>query len=136
MGTRGYYVFLFNGVYYVYYNQFDSYPSGLGLQIVEELSEINNIVIDNWKTQLEKIETNPYPPNCLSFEGLSKAINNYFQYDVQVMKTKPEQNLWIEWIYTIDLDNNTFKVNDELPYSLSNLELIKQHLIALEECDN
>jgi hypothetical protein len=135
MGTRGYYVFCFNGVYYVYYNQFDSYPSGLGLQIVEELSEINNIVIDNWKIQLKKIQTNPNP-NRLSFEGLSKAINNYSQYDVQVMKTKPEQDLWIEWIYTIDLDNNTFKVNDELPYSLSNLELIKEHLIALEECDN
>jgi hypothetical protein len=135
MGTRGYYVFLFNGVYYVYYNHFDSYPSGLGLQIVEELSKINNIVIDHWKTQLIQIEPNSNP-KCLLFEGLSNAINNSARYDVQVMKTEPEQDLFIEWIYTIDLDNNTFQVNNELPYPLSNLELIKQHLIDLEKCDD
>jgi hypothetical protein len=135
MGTRGYYVFLFNGVYYVFYNHCDSYPYGLGLNIVEELSRINNAVIDDWKTQLVKIETSSNP-QCLFFEGLSNAINNSSRYDVQVVKMEPKQDLFIEWIYIIDLDNNTFQVNNELSYPLSNLELIKEHLIALEECDD
>jgi hypothetical protein len=34
MGTRGYYVYKWRGRYYVYYNHFDSYPSGLGQTLV------------------------------------------------------------------------------------------------------
>ena len=37
MGTRGFYVYKWRGRYYVYYNHWDSYPSGLGKVLVSTI---------------------------------------------------------------------------------------------------
>ena len=37
MGTRGYKVYCYKGRYFVYYNHFDSYPNGLGVEILREI---------------------------------------------------------------------------------------------------
>ena len=34
MGTRGYYVYRHNGRYFIYYNHYDSYPEGLGVEFL------------------------------------------------------------------------------------------------------
>ena len=39
MGTRGLYFIRCRGRYFVYYNQFDSYPEGLGVAIVDEIPQ-------------------------------------------------------------------------------------------------
>jgi hypothetical protein len=36
MGTRGLYAIVYRGKTYVFYNHFDSYPSGLGVQLVKD----------------------------------------------------------------------------------------------------
>src|SRR5690349_5137372 len=52
MGTRGYFAFRYKGKYYVFYNQYDSYPDGLGAALVKQLNEEN---IAKWKEILEKL---------------------------------------------------------------------------------
>lgn len=37
MGTRGFQIIRFDGKYYVYYKQYDSYPENLGRKIVAEI---------------------------------------------------------------------------------------------------
>ncbi len=37
MGTKGYLIFKYTGIYYVIYNQWDSYPSGMGMATVKVL---------------------------------------------------------------------------------------------------
>lgn len=40
MGTRGYYTFLYKGIYYVFYNHWDSYLDGLGQKLVNEIRTV------------------------------------------------------------------------------------------------
>ena len=39
MGTRGYFVYRFRGRYYVLYNHYDSYPSGMGQWLVDQIPQ-------------------------------------------------------------------------------------------------
>ena len=61
MGTRGLFGFYYKGKYYVVYNHFDSYPSGLGVDIVNELKwAIKAGKLDEWIALLEKIKIIDY----------------------------------------------------------------------------
>jgi hypothetical protein len=40
MGTRGLVVFVYKGIYYIFYNHFDSYPSHLGDLIITNIKQI------------------------------------------------------------------------------------------------
>ena len=57
MGTRGLFGFHFRGKYYVVYNHWDSYPSGLGYIIVKELQEaIRSGKLEEWIRLLEQLK--------------------------------------------------------------------------------
>ena len=64
MGTRGLFGFYYKGKYYVVYNHYDSYPSGLGVLIVKELKRaIDEGRLEEWKSLLIQIkEVNPSIP--------------------------------------------------------------------------
>lgn len=52
MGTRGYIVLVINGRYFLLWNQLDSYPAGLGVEVITELVQLLTIyTIDELKTQ-------------------------------------------------------------------------------------
>lgn len=40
MGTSGLFGFVYNGKYYVVYNHYDSYPDGLGQDIINEIKKM------------------------------------------------------------------------------------------------
>jgi hypothetical protein len=99
MGTRGYYCYKLNGIYYVFYNHFDSYPEGLGLELLKSINgidlcckdailkfimcSINNYVIEN----------PPYRQIVISGNAMSGSSN------------------WdCEWIYVLDFDKKLFQV--------------------------
>src|SRR5207302_9462696 len=57
MGTRGLYCFRYKGRLYRMFRRWDSYPSGLGVQLVEEIKEaIKNGTFEQWKVMLDKIK--------------------------------------------------------------------------------
>lgn len=56
MGTRGLFGFYYKGKYYVVYNHFDSYPEGLGSDIINEIKKaILEGKLDEWKNKLINI---------------------------------------------------------------------------------
>jgi hypothetical protein len=57
MGTRGLFGFLYKGVYYMVYNHWDSYPEGLGRQLVAEIRQmLKEGRMDEWIELLKKIK--------------------------------------------------------------------------------
>ncbi|KAH9040571.1 hypothetical protein EDB84DRAFT_1475706 [Lactarius hengduanensis] len=105
MGTRGYKVYRWRGWYFVYYNHWDSYPSGLGLQFLATI-----------------------PRDSKSFQGWLAEMRQHFDEIIEardkseldeddedelntITKEVPSNDLFIEWIYTIDLDRLVFHVD-------------------------
>jgi hypothetical protein len=78
MGTRGLFGFYYKGKYYVVYNHFDSYPSGLGNSILEQIHQAQKDgSFANWVSQLLKLKVIQVhvPPTPEDIENL-KAFTN------------------------------------------------------------
>ena len=53
MGTRGLYGFFYKGIYYLFYNHWDSYPEGLGANLIDEIKKaILQGDLNVWKDKL------------------------------------------------------------------------------------
>lgn len=103
MGTRGYIVYVYKGIYYVLYNHWDSYPEGLGEKIVNEISEFDD---EPLKIILNKL----------------KITDNENILDIST--SRPVNDLFIEWIYFINFDKNVFEVEGgvvDLSYKLNKI---------------
>ena len=91
MGTRGYIVIKFQNKYYRIYNHWDSYPEGLGVNVVnavktrkiEKTKEYVDYIIDKFLTNQDNLDIT---------EDVRDIVNDVF----------------IEWVYIIDIDNDTF----------------------------
>lgn len=73
MGTRGLFGFYYRGKFYVVYNHWDSYPEGLGAQIVAELKRaVQANRLGEWIQLLEhlKIVSSTVPPTQEDIEKL------------------------------------------------------------------
>ena len=56
MGTNGYFVFKYNGIYYAIYNHYDSYLSGLGKDLLNEIkSMLNENNFEEWLDKFKKL---------------------------------------------------------------------------------
>lgn len=78
MGTSGLFRFYYKGKYYVSYNHFDSYKSGLGRSIVDQIKKaIFEGTFDEWKELLDKIieVDQSVPPSQEEIEKLKEYAN-------------------------------------------------------------
>ena len=103
MGTRGYKVYRHKGRYYVYYNHYDSYPSGLGLDILREIPR--NVPKEEFEEWVRKRD--------------SQELNDPDDTINRVSDNQPDNDLFIEWIYEIDLDNLVFHVDSQASTPIS-----------------
>lgn len=56
MGTKGYFGFYYKGKYYIVRNQFDSFPSSVGTDLLNEVKEmVKYNKIDEWKMKIESL---------------------------------------------------------------------------------
>ncbi len=109
MGTRGLYIFRYDGKWYVFYNHWDSYPSGLGQDIVKELRTIDFERVKDLLSSITKEHVDMYGSN---FEGVMKALENPSTYRLEHVGEKPTiKSFDIEYEYTINLDDELFEVN-------------------------
>jgi len=134
MGTRGVYGFRLNGEDLVQYNHWDSYPSGLGITILDfirstttdEMRKIAQgliLVDEDSKPTPEQIDEcrqyldlgvskqSPYDWYCLLREAQGKpaAWKDGLQYVIDSHEFMAD-SLFCEWAYCINLDDETLEV--------------------------
>jgi hypothetical protein len=109
MGTRGYYAICYKGVYYVWYNHFDSYISGLGYEIAADWRKLTPEDIEELKKNLETIDDRDDDlVEKTDFSGLSHSASSVRPNSVEMKE--PTIDLFIEYVYIVNLDKETFKV--------------------------
>ena len=117
MGTRGWYVFKYNGNYYVYYNHFDSYPNYLGKLIYKQITDLikeNNYSPESFNVLKEYIikieEPDEKRMGDENFTSLINSVKMPALYDYHITSIEPDCTVFIEYVYIIDLDDNQFIV--------------------------
>jgi len=98
MGTRGLKVYRHKGRYYVYYNHWDSYPDGLGLETIDEIPR--SVSKKDFKKWVRKTRKHVFAKRDSQELNDPNNPSNYVS-DKQP-KIDPLTND-IEWIYEIDL---------------------------------
>jgi hypothetical protein len=73
MGTRGYYAFRYKRKYYVFYNHFDSYWSGLGSKIIKELQTWDDATVQLVMKALNLITEPEAHEGSSTFESMQAA---------------------------------------------------------------
>jgi hypothetical protein len=134
MGTRGLYGFYKDGVDKLTYNHFDSYPSGLGKDVInfirknsiENMNQIFDriIMVDGDSTPTKEQQQNCilYYSNCVSTgkptewysllrnaQGDLDAFNKGLLYMID-NKDFIKESLFCEWAYIINLTDNVLEI--------------------------
>ncbi|KAE8352822.1 hypothetical protein BDV28DRAFT_134461 [Aspergillus coremiiformis] len=144
MGTRGLLFIRCRGRYFVYYNQFDSYPEGLGDAIVQNIPE-DPEKYHEWLESMRKqfsalvqkrdeqylplaLSNSPEPEDstsdCLAQRYMKSflAIDDRLQIPpVQTLLPKLWEGPMIEWMYTLDLDRELLGVDHSVYFKLSRI---------------
>ncbi len=144
MGTRGLFGFCYKGKYYFAYNHWDSYPTGLGASIIQQLKHaIDNNLLDDWKNKIiELVEVDEnVPPTEEDINNLKKYINlgvgnqstnDWYcllrgtqgslksildaGYIINYANDTHEYGFDIEYTYAVNLDNNTLEAGKSYPF--------------------
>lgn len=121
MGTRGLYVFVYNGKHYVFYNNQDSYPEGLGYILItmiktENYKEWGNILhdkIDNKNYKIRKITYNEYKNKEiveLNKEEIQELNMNDDEWELSLFNSK-DSIRYLKWdFYDLIKYNDALKI--------------------------
>lgn len=112
MGTRGNYIFRRNGKYYVFYNHFDSYFSGLGNKIV---AEIRNWTAADFDLAVALLDAFPADMKATDegrneFKSLLMTLKNPKEFCLDDVSETSNKGFDSQYTYTLDFDRNLFVV--------------------------
>ncbi|KAG1761525.1 hypothetical protein EDD22DRAFT_847741 [Suillus occidentalis] len=111
MGTPGCYVYRYQNMYFAYYRRYDSYPEGLGVEMLQclRLSHAITKKQQELEEMLDELNGQSLPQE---FDDLiiCNQQSNFDDMDKSLMD--------VSWIYVIDFDHNVFRVNGIPFYSL------------------
>jgi hypothetical protein len=136
--TKGYYCFKHQDQYYIFLSKYDSYPQWLGRKIVAELVAMTDEDVTGMKTLLEKIKkSHNKTMRTEYFVGLFPTLQDPFSYAFWVMKDEPAADMFVRYVYIIDLDKDFFKIksccllkqDDVVKYKLWNIPVDWEDLI-------
>lgn len=140
MGTRGLFGFFFRGKFYVVYNHFDSYPSGLGVALLQELiAAIEANRLDEWRCKLESIRVVSEDDETSEedvgwYEKLHECQGSFERvlasgYLLNALDRAGEPQ-WQEYAYVVNFDEQTFDFYAETKHVMSH-KLEKERLAHL-----
>ena len=142
MGTGGYKAWRFRKRYYVEYNGHDSYPDGLGSWIADTVPSDHEAYmrwLDKQRLTMEAREARLdrhlavkiQAENSTSSDDSSYECDEEYEEDPrqfiveeQPIWLAPLNDLFIEWVYIIDLDREIFSVNNGAHFKLGRLPYI------------
>ncbi|KAF8960723.1 hypothetical protein BDZ97DRAFT_1291405 [Flammula alnicola] len=113
MGTRGYKVYRRKGWYHRIYNPWDSYPSGLGIELWHEVArgEAYRTWLEGFRDSLDK-KLEELRTEADAADDPQARFDEYGDEDELIItRDRPENDLHIEWVYEIDTDNEIFYVD-------------------------
>ncbi|PWY95056.1 hypothetical protein BO94DRAFT_530944 [Aspergillus sclerotioniger CBS 115572] len=141
MGTRGLFFIRCCGRYFVYYNQLDSYPEGLGVAIVNEIpqdpekyQEWFQFMRGVYAQLVKQLETQALPVTIQTSQHEDSSVALIERYTKSFwavddrLELPPLQavlpglaDLCIEWTYTLDLDREVLTIDNSLHLSLNKI---------------
>ena len=120
MGTRGLICIYYKKKYYIMYNHFDSYFSGIGIELVnfikqngfEFIKKHMELKNNSYIEQMDDVSSRyKYMYN---YDNSKDLINNIICFtnkiDCEIFIQKPKLDSYIEFIYIINLDENLFNI--------------------------
>ena len=145
MGTRGFRIIKFRGRYWIFYNQWDSYPDGLGKSLMDGVPadpekyqkwlQSQRDFFAKWDSLLQVFLT-LQPKDMLSSHKPDTSIF-HTAFDDRLQEDAPPYHLSgftdfsIEWTYTIDLDQEVFSVDNGAHFRLKNMPKNDEWIKAL-----
>ncbi len=105
MGERGYYTIVYNGVCYSVYEQW-AYFQAWGWTIAEAVRALTPDDIEIIKLTIETEKNDKLyikHPNMIMQDVLNRSFD-------EIGDREPELDLFVEYVYVINLDKNKFKV--------------------------
>ena len=142
MGTRGLFGFYYKGKYYLVYNNWDSYPDGLGHDLLREIKyALENNLLDDWIQMLivSKVVSDDINPTEEDIKKLEKytdltvdnrstmnwycltrkcqgsfvsVLESGYIYTDADYENKLTGDIFVEYSYVLDFDNMRFVLND------------------------
>ncbi len=106
MGTHGYVVFKYKGIYYIYENRSDSYYEGLGKEVVDDINRM--VYYKKTKKYKEQLLRVPFENRDRDgeqyFHSIYDSIYSYDTYDYYTSNEEPYNS----YVYIIDFDEDEF----------------------------
>ncbi|KAJ7065560.1 hypothetical protein C8F01DRAFT_1053667 [Mycena amicta] len=112
MGTRGYKVYRYKGYYFIYYNHYDSYPDGLGVEFKSTVPQGDEEEYQEWLDALR---------SRLEAQLANRTLKDDEGFDFRISRKAPLNDILIEWVYEIDCDHEVFLVDNMPLFSLRNM---------------
>ncbi|KAF8954543.1 hypothetical protein BDZ97DRAFT_1976017 [Flammula alnicola] len=117
MGTRGYKVYRRKGWYHITYIPCDSYPRVAGVAVLNEVArgDAYQKWLEGFRDSLDK-ELEELRREADDPEGKLDTYSDEEpgSYGVVITRKRPRNDIFIEWMYEIDTDNEIFHVSEEL----------------------
>ncbi|KZO92083.1 hypothetical protein CALVIDRAFT_504841 [Calocera viscosa TUFC12733] len=113
MGTPGYLVYRYNGVYFIYFYRFDSYPDALGLEALSQIP-VKTKAFNKWASAKMKELTEQLAQHDVRDDESSEEEHG----ECRIARTRPRNGTSIEWIYELDFDNLAFHINGRPMFKL------------------
>jgi hypothetical protein len=122
MGTRGYYIYKFKGVYYFFYVQYDAHD--LFETILDELSRLSNNDFEEIKQSLSRItsmedytaicQSAGFPKKAYTFEGIITSCLHPEKHVIDYIINEFPDSWELEYTDVIvDFDQMTIACGDE-----------------------
>ncbi len=122
MGTRGYKVYRHKRWYFVYYNHYDSYPEGLGVELLSSIPT-DPEEFQKWlqarRASLDKLLAER--EELLATDEKLDADEEEKRLGVLITREQPSNDIMIEWVYEFDLDRLIFHIDSMPMYHLDHM---------------
>lgn len=133
MGTRGLRIVKYRGRYWIFDNNYDSYPKGMGKSLVDKIPtnpeeyrmwlQDQRALWAKWDDLLQTIlAIEPKDLAKLQSPKAGTLMENFWQglFDERLESIPPSYHIWSnrEWVYTLDLDREVFSVDNGAHFRL------------------